>query len=196
MEKLIHQCISGDKEASRQFVELFTPLIKATVKHTLNVYSSSTSHDPEDLQNGLFLHLMEDNWRGLRQFKGKSKLSTYIRVITVRYVISYLRKHKQPHLSIESDEVAKNLPDPRSSGNQPNAFSEKEEALHILNMCIELLKPQEQLLLKLAIYKELPSPTICQLIHITASAFYNRKSRIIKKIQDCARKQGLPSLID
>ena len=192
MEKLVQKCVSGDKAASRQLVEQLTPLVRATVKHVLNVYSSSITHDVEDLQNGLFLHLMEDRWRRLGQFKGNSKLSTYIRVITVRYVISYLRKQKQPYLSIEDDEIAKKLEDPGLSQNEQNEWP--EEALHILRVCIEELKTKEQLLLKLAIYKELPTPTVCRMIKITASAFYNRKSRIIKKIQDCARKRGLQRL--
>lgn len=62
---LLGKMISGDESAWKSFLEKFHPLIQGTV----NKYISYP--EAEDIANEVYVHLMEDNYRLLRNFHGE-----------------------------------------------------------------------------------------------------------------------------
>lgn len=88
--KLLERCIKQDKNAWDVFVEKYSRIISHSIVHTLRIYSFPIENQiVEDLFNTVFLSLLEDNCRKLRQFKWKCKLSSWLHLIAVRATIDF-----------------------------------------------------------------------------------------------------------
>lgn len=185
MENLIPQIIHGDKRAFDQLYKELSPLVASTIYKVLHKYScNAKKQDVEDLHNGLFLCLMEDDFKRLKQFRGLSTLSSYIRVITAHYVLDFLRRQKRK-ISIDSNDFPFPLMDRKAL---PDKILELTEEEKVIKNIIGTLSSSEQLLLKLCFEKGLSTGEITQIMNITEVAYYNRKSRIMKKIKKMYEK--------
>jgi RNA polymerase sigma-70 factor (ECF subfamily) len=84
-EELLRLILIGDQEA---FGQLYT-------RHLTTVYKRVAylipEEDVEDVTQEVFIAVM----RSLKTFKGDSKFSTWLRVITNRQIANYYRKNKQ-----------------------------------------------------------------------------------------------------
>jgi DNA-directed RNA polymerase specialized sigma24 family protein len=56
-----------------------------------------TNEDTEDIYSSVFLSLIENNFKKLRQFRNKNacSLTTWLTIITSRMTIDYMRKDKR-----------------------------------------------------------------------------------------------------
>lgn len=188
MNNLIWHIIQGDKGAFEKLVNEYSQLVKSTIYKILLKYSfNPKKEDVEDLHNALFLSLMENDFKKLRQFKGISSLSSYIYVITTRCVFDFLRSQKK-QVSIDSDETSSLIID---KGFLPDKVIELTEEEKIVKNIIKTLPPSDQLLLKLVVEKELSSDEIAKIMKISMVAYYNRKSRIIKRIKKMCEDSDL-----
>jgi RNA polymerase sigma factor (sigma-70 family) len=168
------------EDAFAAFVEEYSPLVRSAVTNTLYRYSASTTREEvEDLHNGVIVGLMEDDFRRLRQFQGRSSLGTYVRVITTRHVIDFLRRQRK-HVPLDADPTALDLADHRGS---PQDHLERAEQELAVRRSIRQLQPRERLLLKLVFDRELKPSQVCRTLGITMSAYYNQKSRLMKKMR-------------
>lgn len=190
MDKLVSQCIAGEKGAFDALVKGCSPTVKAAIAGALHKYSFPASRENiEDLHNGLFLTLMEDDFRRLRQFQGRSSFYSYIRVVTVRYVIDFLRKQKKS-TSLDSDDCIISVPDNCPS---PEKKLELSQELDLVRRAVARLTPREQLLLKLVFVKEAAPTKICEILGLSMTAYYNQKSRLVKKIKTRCEESALDS---
>lgn len=183
-DRIIRECLSGDKDAWERLLEKLSPLVFSTIYRTLNKYSYSPStEDVDDLHNSLFLSLMEDNFKKLRQYKGISSLPSYVRIITVRQVVDFLRKQKQ-HLSLDSDDMPVQL-------ICDNPLPDKKvERTDLINKVLGALAASDKLLLKLIYEKGLEPKAIADIMNISVEAFYSKKSRAKKKIREIMQEIG------
>jgi RNA polymerase sigma-70 factor (ECF subfamily) len=183
-DSIIRECLSGDREAWEKLLEKLSPLVFSTIYRTLDKYSFTPSlEDVDDLHNGLFLSLMEGDFRKLRQFRGISSLSSYIRIITVRQVVDFLRKQKR-HLSHDSDDMPKPL-----VCNNPLP-DKKVERADLINKVMGSLGASDKLLLRLIYEKGLTPKEISGVMNISVEAFYSKKSRVKKKIKEIMKEIG------
>jgi RNA polymerase sigma-70 factor (ECF subfamily) len=185
MNDLIRNIIRGDKEAFDLLVKEYSSLVTSTIYKVFYKYSfNAKKEDVEDLHNALFLSLMENEFKKLRQFKGISSLSSYIYVITTRFVVDFLRKQKK-HVSIDCDETSLLVKD---NGVLPDKAIELTEEEKTVKKIIKTLPPSDQLLLRLVFEKELSPNEVTKIMKISMVAYYNRKSRIMKRIKKMCEK--------
>ena len=93
--QILKRCISGEKRAQEEFVMRFSNPVYQCIQFTLKAKQIPFSRqDLEDLHNTVFLNLFDKRCKKLRQYKGKNGCSVFswIRLITVRTVIDYIRK--------------------------------------------------------------------------------------------------------
>lgn len=181
-DSIIRKCLSGDKEAWEKLLEKLSPLVFSTIYRTLDKYSFAPSQDDvDDLHNSLFLSLMEGDFRKLRQFKGISSLQSYIRIITVRQVVDFLRKQKK-HLSLYSDD----MPEPLVCNNPLPDM--KVERADLINRVMGSLGASDKLLLRLIYEKGLKPKEIAGIMNISVEAFYSKKSRVKKKMKEIMKE--------
>jgi RNA polymerase sigma factor (sigma-70 family) len=151
--------------------------------------------DLEDIHNSVFLSLIENDYKKLRQYKGINgcTVSSWIMIITTNTTLNFIKRNKDSiSLDDRSDSEERTfkdtIPDPQPSVIEQIKESEKAELLREL---IEGLSPNDKLFLKYCFEDELQPEEIAGIINLSVSAIYSKKSRIIDKLQKIAKKKNL-----
>ncbi len=188
-DDLLRRVIGGEQAAFDELTRKYSSFVMACIHKTLQQYSfSPVREDVEDLHNGLFVSLFENDFRRIRQYQGRASFETYLKVIVMRQVVDFLRRQRN-HISIDSDCV--NPADLRDHSPYADSVLQSSEDDRTLAAAIGGLAPAERLLLKLAVHKGLSANKVCKIMNISMVAYYNRKSRIIRKLKDLCEK-GVP----
>lgn len=91
--QLIQGCLAHKPGAWNDFVDAYLGLIYRVIHHTAYLRGATLQpEDVEDLASDVLLQLVANNYATLRQFKGRSSLSTYLTVIVRRAVIHLLAR--------------------------------------------------------------------------------------------------------
>lgn len=192
---LLKACINGDKHAWDLFVERYTNLVYHTIQKTLKIYSPDFLYqDIEDLHNNIFLSLIEDNYKKLRQYKGINgcTVSSWIMVIATNSTINFITRRKQ-HFSLEdSRDDNKSLSDilPAPDKSVIDQIDESERYT-LLEELTKELSVNDKLFLQYYYVDEIPPEEIAGILNVTVSAVYSKKSRIIEKLREIARKKKI-----
>jgi len=185
-KELLGRCLRGDKQAWDLFVLRYSRLIRHSLYHTLKHKNLPLrTHDLDDLHHGVFLSLIADDYRKLRQFRGKNgcSLGNWVRIIAVRKAIDYLRSDR-PTKSIEgelnTDEHSYEYPDRR-----PNAEENliKSEEIRIIAQVIKRLPPRYQFFVELYYRRELPIEEISQIMSLGPNGVYQLHHRIKERLR-------------
>jgi len=183
--KLLQGCLSQDKEAWDTFVETYKRLISHAIVQTLKRYSvSSETHVIDDLFHTVFLSLIEDNCKKLRQFQWKCKLSSWLHIIAVRVTIDYLRKQSD-HLSLNGETENKIPLKERIANGNPLAdeLLDSKEEERIFEQIKTNLTSREQLFVELYYCRELSPAKIARILNTTPNNVYQLKSWVRKKMK-------------
>ena len=184
--ELLEGCIAGDKKRWTLFVERYNKLIYHTIYQTLRVNSVATDPDDiSDLFQEIFTSFCASNCKKLRMFdphRGVS-LASWLRMITVRTTIDHLRK-RRPVTALDELPV-----EPSQTGGQEAIVD--EESLNMLRGVVEQLPAGDKLLIELAFMRELPAEEVAGILHISVTAFYTRKNRIIVKMRKIAEERKM-----
>jgi RNA polymerase sigma-70 factor (ECF subfamily) len=184
--ELLKGCTSGDKESWSLFVKQYNKLIYHTIYKTLRVNGQPTDPDDiNDLFQEVFTAFCENDCKKLRAFDPQRgvKLSSWLRMITVRMTIDHLRKSK-PSTSLDALPV-----EPSQAGDQEGLLD--QESLGLLREVMEQLSTKDKLLIELFYMKELPPEEIAQILKISVGALYTRKNRVLEKMRKIAEEQKL-----
>ncbi len=108
--QLIDRCLKHEPGAWNDFVDRYLGLIYHVIHHVSNARSLVMSPDDvEDLAAEIFLGIVDDNYRVLRQFKGESSLPTYLTVVArrigVREVVKRHREAELGHVTVSRSAV-------------------------------------------------------------------------------------------
>lgn len=188
--QLVERCISQDKKAWDAFVVKFQGLISHSIVRTLRRYAFPMENQiVEDLFHSVFLSLIENNAKKLRQFRWQCKLSTWLHVIAARATIDYLRKQSMP-ISLNGETNDKiPLREKLTNGNPlPDEVLEQKEEKMIFEKIKESLAPREQLFLELYYSRELPPSQISIILNTTENNVYQLKSLVRKKMKSIVGK--------
>jgi len=193
-KELLASCIKGDKKAWDVFVEKYTDLIYHTIHKTLRMYRPDFLYqDLDDIHNSIFLSLIEDDYKKLRQYKGINgcTVSSWIMIITTNATLNYIKKANKAGISMEdsSEEdkaVIDTISDPEPSVMDKIADSEKAILLKEL---MDGLNSEDRLFLKYYYEDDLPPEGIAKIMNLSVSAIYSKKSRIIDKLQELVKEK-------
>ena len=192
---LLKACINGDKHAWDLFVERYTNLVYHTIQKTLKIYSPDFLYqDIEDLHNNIFLSLIEDNHKKLRQYKGINgcTVSSWIMVIATNATMNFFTRRKQ-HFSLEdSRDDNKSLSDilPAPDKSVIDQIDESERYTLLEELMKELIV-NDKLFLQYYYVDEIPPEEIAGILNVSVSTVYSKKSRIIEKLREIARKKKI-----
>lgn len=105
--QLIEHLIARDERVTKQFFfEDCRPLFMSIVH---NVFQEKVDYD--DMISELYLYLMEDDARRLRQFQGRSSIYQWIKTVAIRFFLEkrdqMIEKESQEHLleQVANDEL-------------------------------------------------------------------------------------------
>ena len=85
---LLRRCLAEEPGAWKDFVDRFIGLFTHVIHHTAHGRSIRVSDsDVDDLLSEVFLVLLANDYRVLRNFRGNSSLATYLTVVSRRVVV-------------------------------------------------------------------------------------------------------------
>ncbi len=195
-KELLTACIQGDKKAWNVFVEKYTDLVYHTIHKTLNIYHPDFLYrELEDIHNSIFLSLIDNDYKKLRQYKGINgcTVSSWIRIIATNAVLNFIKKGSKTHISFEDTPDENKALTYTISDPQPSVIEQiaESEQVALLGELMEGLKSNDRLFLKYYYEEELPPEEIAEIMNITVSAIYSKKSRIIDKLKKIAKKKKI-----
>ena len=143
-QALIKECLTGDSEAWNTFVRRFGRLIRAVITKTAQRRGWPISDaDRDDITAEVFAQLVYRDAASLRQFAGRSTLTTYLTVITRRVTVrAMLQQSNRPKTL--SQIAAPPEPADRTVLPQQHV-SQQDEIQHYLKN----LSTEEQVLLRM-----------------------------------------------
>jgi RNA polymerase sigma-70 factor (ECF subfamily) len=184
---LLKACLDDEREAWQAFVIRFSKLIYHSLYRTFKAKNFSFDFQvADDLYQEVFLSLVKDKCKKLRQFKGKNNcsLASWLRMIAARTAIDFTRSHKS-HLPLESDfPDGDDLIDTLSNGRElPDKSIEKLEWYQLLRKLIEDFSPKDRYFFELCYNQELPDNEIAQILNLSIDVVYMKKNRIKNKLK-------------
>ena len=188
--ELLKGCLSHDKKSWDIFVETYIRLISNAILRTLNRYSPAPeTWLVDDLTHSVFLSLIENNYKKLRQFQWKCKLSSWLHTIAARATIDHLRK-QQDHASLNGDdEEGKSLKESIPNGRSlPSEVLELKEEKEIFEQVKKTLTPRERLFVELYYIQELSHPEIARIMNTTKNNSYQLRSSVEAKMKELVER--------
>ena len=86
--QLLDRCLSHQPKAWNDFVDRYMGLIYHVIHHVAHARSVPLSDaDVEDVAADIFLEIVDDDYKVLRDFKGSSSLPTYLTVVARRVCV-------------------------------------------------------------------------------------------------------------
>lgn len=143
-QALIKECLTGDSEAWNTFVRRFGRLIRAVITKTAQRRGWSISDaDCDDITAEVFAQLVYRDAASLRQFAGRSTLTTYLTVIARRVAVrAMLRQNAYPKTLPQNISLAEQKDRAITPQQQ---ISQQEE----IEQYLKNLSTEEQVLLRM-----------------------------------------------
>ncbi len=191
--ELILRCILKEKAAWDEFVERYSRFIYHRIHSCLRAHSySACREDVEDLYNSVFQGFLENNCKKLRQFEGRCSLLSWIKLITSRMVIDYLRRQRTLVSLDAEDDQSGSLGD-RLTDSAPSAEEGvlEEERRERLKRALEAESPEDRLLAVLTYERELPVEEIAEIMKISKEAVYTRRSRLKDRLREALEEKEI-----
>lgn len=192
--EFVRRCVKGDNQSWDEFLKKYSRLIYNYIHNVLGSKSYKLAQEHiEDIFQGIFHSLIDDNYRKLRTFKSRNgcSLASWLRQVTINFTLDYIRKIK-PAVSIDAqDDQGLSLKDilPDDSSPIPETIIHSEK-LNTLKDCIEGLEKQDKYFLELHINRGLRLEALKEHLGLTRGAIDMQKSRIIERLRDCFKKKG------
>lgn len=135
----------------------------------------------EDLVSEVFL----DVWRNAHQFKGNSRVTTWILAIARFKAISSLRRHKEDELD---DSEAAAIPD---SADDPEIAVEKKDRAAILRGCLSHLSRAHREIIDLAYYQDKSINEVAEILGVPENTVKTRMFHARKRISELLQQAGI-----
>lgn len=188
--ELVRKCLYDDDGTAWEiFVRKYSKLIWSSIHKTFCSYTfhycKEDIEDIEDIYSFVFLSLIEDDFRRLRQFRNENacSLSTWLTVITVRMTIDYMRKDKK-HFFIESGgeerDVLELIPDRKNCAEK---ILEEKQTGESLKKSIDALLPQDKIIYDMLYNRGISYEETAKMLGMSVESVYTRKHRIIARIK-------------
>jgi len=185
--EIIGKLQSGDEETFKAVVEKYQRYVLNTCFRFVN--SEETA---EDLAQEVFIQV----FISIRDFRGGSKLSTWIYRIAVTKSLDHLKKlrRKKRFAVIKrlfgEDEMEEQIPS--NDETNPEKDLDNKERLKILNMALDNLPENQRIAFTLSKYDEMSYKEIADILGTTVSAveslIHRAKNNLQKKLYNYYKK--------
>jgi RNA polymerase sigma-70 factor (ECF subfamily) len=137
---LLNRCQSNDPDACKELFARYNRKIFNTAYRILGEESSA-----EDALQETFLNV----YRGISNFRGDSKVSTWISRITINVCLGMLRKGKNRQYVGLEDESAKELPAESTPFTDPLAHTSFEELRSLVRVTFDRMSDKQGIVVRL-----------------------------------------------
>ena len=183
--KLIQQLVSGHTSAWRDFVDRYQRLVASGVRQTaIQCQFNLNSAEFEDICAEVFSSLIINDFRSLRQFRGKCRISTWLMVISRRVCLGQLSRIRR------ANDVLKNLDRKRQYANGDLLSGMiKEEQHEEIRCSVKQLNEKDRLLLDLYFDQQLSYIEIGKQAGISVNSVGPKLNRAIVRLRKIVSRE-------
>ncbi len=178
--ELIHQICNGNPQAFRYLVKQYERLVFHVAARLLN-----RQEDLEDVCQEVFIKVHQK----LPEFRGDSKLSTWIATIAYRISVNHLKKRK--HGVEIDDEEREFYHEDMITNEHPEQIVEKEELKKYIRKMVDRLPEQYKTVLSLYHLEELGYKEIVEITGLPEGTVKNYIFRARKMLKELIAKSEL-----
>ncbi|MCF8223095.1 MAG: sigma-70 family RNA polymerase sigma factor [Bacteroidales bacterium] len=169
---LVRLSVKGDHKAFGEIIRRYEYMVARTVKGMLG-----DTQQAEDVGQEVFIRL----YRNLKNFRGDSKLSTYIQRIAVNQSLNEIRKEKR-FLSIFSR--SDDSDDDREMNVQPLDNEKERDIKDYVNMAISRLEPSFRSVVILRSVQGYSTKETAEILDMPLGTVLSRLSRAKKQLKE------------
>ncbi len=179
-------CWTGNRLAQETLIRQYSNLVFNTVLQTYKVNNIVyQAQELEDMHNTVFVRLLDNQCRRLRQYKGKNgcSLASWIRMITVRTVIDHLRRSKDAlsrHWKLDDIDGLHRI---QAEMPEPCQLLDQARQEELVRQGLDSLSPRDRLFLKLHCFEEVPIREVAGIMNVSENNAYSIKHRAIKRLK-------------
>jgi RNA polymerase sigma factor (sigma-70 family) len=185
-DPLVAAVLAGEPDARDRLFETYAPVVRAAVSRYLALRGRGRADMADDLTHEVFVALLRDDGRRIRNFEGRNGCSFagWLRVVAIRLTIDTLRRERRM-VSLDDDtpamtELRRAL---RSESGDPELGVQGAETATRLAAAIASLGPKDRLLVELHLMRGAALPAVAVALGVTANAAYVRKSRVLERLR-------------
>jgi RNA polymerase sigma-70 factor (ECF subfamily) len=186
---LIQRCLAKENKAWDEFIDRYSNLIYDSIIRTFERYGYPRRPDIlADLHNDIFVLIIDEECRVLKQFEGRNgcQLGHYLRTVTIRRTVDFLRKIR-PTVSLDEDHADplrefSHIQVPSQSASGSASLISREQQF-LLEQFISKLKNTEREICQLLIKDGSTPEEMAQQLGISVEYFYVRKKRLLDKLR-------------
>ena len=176
-EALVRAVVAGDAGAYARLWRRIGRIVGRCLADTAALAPWVARHEP-DLRQGFELMLVEDDYRVLRTFDGRARLTTWVHVVARRWFrrrAATLRRLELSPLDALGDRAA-------DADERPDRSFARRERIDRVRAVIATLAPADRLLLALYYEQGLDASAIGPMLGISPSGVRMRKARLLAEL--------------
>ena len=173
MDKILTNCLRGQKWAWDAFVQRYAPVIMAAVGRILSARGSASDRQiAEDISQDVFVRLIKSDFRLLRTYDpGRASLTTWLTIIARSSAIDFLRRRQLRTVSLDQAPVIV------APAQSPQLSSGLEQ------LPASLLSPRQKLILQLVFDRQMDTAAIAKLLGISAQTVRSTRHKAIERLR-------------
>ncbi len=186
--QLIDSILAGDPQAWEKIVRRFSGMVWRILRGRFRV----AKDEAEDVFQEIFLGLQKDDFRRIRQWKGKAPLDAYMAVVLrhlAQDILQVIWQHKEviqdPPPGREGHDPILETPDPDPGALVKMLLIERR---HAVDTCRERLLARDQELLKLRYDLELQCRGIADRLKMTVNNVGVALGRAEERLRQCLKQ--------
>lgn len=193
---LLRKCCSGQAGAWDQFLARYNKLIYYSIHRTCaGRHYSAEADEVEDLFSEVLVHFIKDDFKKLRLYRGDGgcSVATWIRTVTVRYTIDYLRNRARQfeRVDIEGEDIGLEV-SLKNPVAQPDQVFEDREEDRLIGEAIARLPENDRYFIELYYGRGLSPDQTARTLGLSTKSVYSRvnrlKAKLAEEIEKPARK--------
>ena len=183
IQALLDQCFAGDNGAWDALVSRFSRLVQSTIGRTFLQFDRPDLADlTDDVEQDIFLSLLEDDYRSLRTLRDPGRLPGWLAAVARHKTVDAIRRQ-----TLRPDSRAGLI---RESGVEyPTAEAREQDAVRaaMARDALGSLAPRDRLLIELFYFEQRRYRDIALLLGIpentVASRLYRIKRRLLQHLE-------------
>jgi RNA polymerase sigma-70 factor (ECF subfamily) len=192
-KQLLQEIRAKEKGAWERFIQEYSRLIYYSIQRTCQIKTYLLSpEEREELFHDIFVHLIANDGKKLRQFKGKSgcSLATWIRTVSTHYVLDHIRKSNRKYFQVEFIELGDEQHEIIiiDQDDMPDQLLEEKEKEELVAEALGELGDEDRRFVELYYIRDLSPREIARILKISQGSIYSRvnrlKSRLREKIEE------------
>lgn len=174
MDKVLANCLQGQKWAWDAFVQRYAGVIMAAVQRILSSRGLAADLQiAEDISQDVFVRLIKNDFRLLRTYDPRrASVPTWLTIIARSSAIDFLRRRQLPTVPLDQ---APPIASPPSELPEPASVTEHLPA--------GLLSPRQKLILHLLFDRQMDTPAIAKLLGVSAQTVRSTRHKAIERLR-------------